>query len=164
MNESRKYACCLAFPNRTDRRSLEIGFFLLGETRMKEHGLYIIKNEFLELINSFGGQCNYTVGEKRPVYCCIKDNRIEGLYWAIPSSDLSHRSAEQIANYKKYMELPENDLRSSYYHIGKTTKEALYKISSCYPVTDKYIDHENTSCGKHVVIKRAETVKALEKS
>jgi len=56
-----------------------------------------------------------------------------------------------------------NDLRSCYYHIGRTTKPALYKISSCYPITEKYIDHEFISCEKHVIIRRAETIKELER-
>lgn len=79
---------------------------------MKEHGLYIIKDEFLEVI------------------CLTR---------------------------------PDSDLRSCYYHKTKTTKEALYKISSCFPIIDKYIDHEYTSCGTHVIVRRAETVNKIER-
>ena len=39
----------------------------------------------------------------------------------------------------------ERDLRSCYYHIVKGNRTALYKISSCYPITEKYIDHEYKS-------------------
>ncbi len=130
---------------------------------MQEHGLYVIKRKFLELVHNIGGDCDYYNGNRRPVYCCIKDNMIEGLYWAIPTSDINHRKEGQKSYYQKCLELPDNDLRSCYYHIGRTTKEALYKISSCYPITEKYIDHEFSSCGKHVVIRRAETVNELER-
>ncbi len=130
---------------------------------MKEHGLYIIKKEFLELVHKLGGDSDYDNGNKRPVYCCIKDNRIDGLYWAIPTSNIDHRNGKQKAYYEKCIEMPERDLRSCYYHIGRTTKEALYKVSSCYPITEKYIDYEFSSCGKHVVIRRAETVRELER-
>lgn len=61
------------------------------------------------------------------------------------------------------LEQPDDDLRSCYYHIGRTTKESLYKISSCFPITEKYIDHEFTSCEKHVIIRRAETVNEIER-
>lgn len=63
---------------------------------MKEHGLYVIKKDFLELVhNTIGGDCDYLNGNKRPIYCCIKDNKINGLYWAIPTSDINHRSDGQ---------------------------------------------------------------------
>lgn len=130
---------------------------------MKEHGLYIIKKEFLKLVHKIGGDCDYYNGNKRPVYCCIRDNKYEGLYWAIPTSDMNHRDDGQKAYYQKCLEKPDNDLRSCYYHIGRTTKEALYKVSSCYPITSKYIDHEFSSCGKHVVVRRAETINELER-
>ena len=131
---------------------------------MKEHGLYIIKRDFLELIhNMIGGDCDYSNGDKRPIYCCIKDNKIEGLYWAIPTSDINHRSDGQKSYYEICLEKPESDLRSCYYHIGRTTKDALYKISSCYTITEKYIDHEFSSCGKHVIIRRAETINEIER-
>ncbi|MDD6482337.1 MAG: hypothetical protein PUF65_08775 [Lachnospiraceae bacterium] len=130
---------------------------------MQEHGLYIIKKDFLQLVRDIGGDCDCYNGNKRPIYCCIKDNLIEGLYWAIPTSDISHRTDAQKSYYQKCLELPNKDLRSCYYHIGKTTKEALYKISSCYPIIEKYIDHEFSSCGKHVIIRRAETVNELER-
>lgn len=130
---------------------------------MIEHGLYIIKKDFLDLVHILGGDCDYQNGNKRPVYCCIKDKRIDGLYWAIPTSDISHRSNTQKEYYETCLKKPDSDLRSCYYHIGKTTKDALYKISSCYPITSKYIDHEFSSCGSHVVVRRAETIKEIER-
>lgn len=130
---------------------------------MKEHGLYLVKKEFLELIHTIGGDCDGISGYKRPVYCCIKDNKIPKLYWAVPTSDLSHRNNEQKEYYYKCLSKPDHDLRSCYYHIGRTTKEALYKISSCYPITESYIDREFSSCGKHVVVRKAETINEIER-
>ena len=131
---------------------------------MKEHGLYIIKKEFFDLVhNVIGGDCDYINGDKRPIYCCIKDKKIEGLYWAIPTSDINHRNEGQKDYYETCLEKPIDDIRSCYYHMGRTTKEAIYKISSCYPITKKYIDHEFVSCGKHVVIRKSETVSEIER-
>ena len=67
---------------------------------MKEHGLYVLKRDFLELVHNLGGDCDYYTGTKRPIYCCIKDNRIDGLYWAIPTSDISHRDDGQKQYYE----------------------------------------------------------------
>lgn len=120
---------------------------------MIENGLYVIMQEFLEIIDKLGGDCDTMNGNKRPVFCCIKDTRINGLYWAIPTSDLSHRSEKQREYYKTCLSYPDSDLRSCYYHIAKTTREALYKISSCYPITEKYIDHPYIANNVHVIMK-----------
>lgn len=130
---------------------------------MVEHGLYAIKKEFFNIVKNLGGDCDVNNGYKRPVYCCIKDNIIKGLYWAIPTSDLSHRTDNQKQNYDFFLGLPDDDLRSCYYHKAKTTKEALYKISSCFPITSRYIDHEYTTSGKHVVMQRKESISEIER-
>lgn len=129
---------------------------------MVEHGLYIIKSEMFDLISSLGGECDMRKGSSRPTYCCLKDNKIEGLYWAIPTSDISHRSPEQITKYKKFISLPKSDLRSCYYVIWKTTKPAIYKISSCFPVLESYVERPFTSYGQPVVMKRREKIMEIE--
>lgn len=43
---------------------------------MIENGLYVIKRELLELIDSLGGDCDMINGDKRPVFYCIKDNKM----------------------------------------------------------------------------------------
>ncbi|MBR1721651.1 MAG: hypothetical protein IJ727_04075, partial [Treponema sp.] len=65
--------------------------------------------------------------------------------------------------YNAYISKDKSDLRSCYYHIGKTTKPALFKISSCFPITEEYVDHEYTSCGKVVVLKNKELLSELER-
>ena len=130
---------------------------------MIEHGLYLLKPEFFNLIRTLGGDCDSDAGGKRPVYCCIKDKKINDLYWAIPTTDISHRSKEQIAKYGKYMALDDRDLRSCYYHIAKTTVDSIYKISSCFPVTEKYILHEFTTNGVHVIVQKKDDIDIIEK-
>ena len=127
---------------------------------MIENGLYVVKRELLEVIKSLGGDCDINNGDKRPVFCCLKDNKIEGLYWAIPTSDLSHRDNRQ---QQFYLSCSNKDLRSCYYHIAKTTKDALYKISSCYPITEKYIDHEFVSNGKHVIMCKQDDINEIRR-
>ncbi len=130
---------------------------------MVENGLYIIKKEYFEMIRTLGGEIDDPDAYKRPTFCCFKDNKVDGLYWAIPTSDLEHRKQSQIEKYKKYIELSERDLRSSYYHIAKTTKEALYKISSCFPITEKYIDYEFTTNGTHVVMRSKKDIESINR-
>ena len=61
------------------------------------------------------------------------------------------------------MNRPENDLRWAYYHIANTNKKALYKISSCFPITDKYVEHEYTSNNKHVILQRTSDIEIIKK-
>ena len=136
--------------------------FLLGE-QMIENGLYVVKRDILNIITSLGGDCDRNSGDKRPVFCCVKDKKVDGLYWAIPTSDISHRDKSQIAYYNMCMQCHEKDLRSCYYHIVRGNRTALYKISSCYPITDKYIDHEYTVNKTHVVIQRKEDIAEINR-
>ena len=130
---------------------------------MVENGLYILKSDFFVIMDELKCDFDRNNGLKRPVYCCIKDNKIEGLYWAIPTSDLTHRTEEQIEKYDRYINMPSDDLRSCYYHIGYTTRKAVYKISSCFPVTDKYVLHAFCSCGQPVILKNSGIVAELER-
>ena len=129
---------------------------------MDENGFYIIKDEFIDIINNkIGGK--YNDKKQRPIYCCIKDKNIIGLYWAIPTSDLSHRSKKQIEKYKKYENLPKKDIRSCYYHVGYTNKPAIYKVSNSFPVTDEYIERVYESKGKPLVLKNKTEINLLRK-
>ena len=138
------------------------GSFLLGE-QMLENGLYVVKRDILNVITSLGGDCDVKSGDKRPVFCCIKDKKIEGLYWAIPTSDMAHRNEKQIEHFNKCMQCNVKDLRNAYYHIVKGNRTSLYKISSCYPITDKYIDHEYTVNNKHVIIQKKEDISEIKR-
>lgn len=130
---------------------------------MIENGLYVIKRELLVVIDKLGGDCDITNGNKRPVFCCLKDTKINGLYWAIPTSDLSHRKNGQKEYYQTCLSCPDKDLRSCYYHIAKTTKDALYKISSCFPIIEKYIDHPFISNNVHVIMKRQSDINEIRR-
>lgn len=129
---------------------------------MYENGFYLIKNEFVDLINNtIGG--SYNDSKQRPIYCCIKDNKLDGIYWAIPTSDLSHRSSKQISKYERFINLPNKDIRSCYYHIGLTNRPALFKISNVFPVTDKYIIREYISNNKPLVMKNKTDIATIRK-
>ena len=124
---------------------------------MKENGFYKIKPEFFDLVNRLGGR--YSDRKQRPVLCCMQDAYIPYLYWAIPTSNLAHRSQNQIDKIKKWCHEP--GIRSCYYHLGHTDRPALFKVSNCFPVTEKYIDGEYISQGKHLVLRDKREIKAI---
>ena len=128
---------------------------------MKPRGFYKLANTYPKLVRMLNGK--YEDTKERPIYCCIQDKRYPGIFWAIPTSDLSHRTAQQIDRITKYTSLPERDIRSCYYHIGHTNKAAIFKVSNALPVSDKYIEDEYFSNGRHLILKDKKLVEALEK-
>lgn len=126
---------------------------------MKENGFYKISLEFIELIDQLGGK--YADRKERPVFCCIEDAKIKNLYWAIPTSDLAHRPPAQIEKIKQWN--TEKGIRSAYYHIGYTNRPALYRISSCFPITEKYIVGEYVSQGKHLILRNPKEIEIIQK-
>jgi hypothetical protein len=128
---------------------------------MIENGFYKVKQEFIDLIKALGGQ--YKDVKERPIYCCMKDKYIDEIYWAIPTSDLSHRNKEQIKRINFFISLPERDIRSCWYHIGHTNRPAIYKISSCLPVVEKYIDSEYISQGSHLILAKQTDIRIIRR-
>ncbi len=108
---------------------------------MNQNGMYYIKDDFKSLIRSLGGEWNDK--KKRPVVCLIKSTEYEGLYWAVPVGKVNHRDKQAMDRIKDYMSKPNRDLRSCYYHLGRTTSKTIFFITDAIPITDKYILEEH---------------------
>ena len=129
---------------------------------MIENKFYKVKQEYIDIINNLGGI--YKDAKERPVFCCFEDKYIKGLFWAIPTSDLSHRSLDIMSKINKCIVLTDkNDIRSAYYHIGHTNRPALYRISSCLPITDDYIGGSYMSQGKHLELINKKEIETIRK-
>lgn len=129
---------------------------------MVERGLYYTTPQFAEMIRNAGGIWNDT--KNRPIVCLIKSSEHNGLYWAIPMGMLKHRDEAQQERLDKYLNLPDRDLRSCYYHIGRTTTKSIFFISDAVPITDKYIARgHNGANAEHFIIKNPNLVAELER-
>jgi len=128
---------------------------------MKPTGFYKLSPEYLALVRRLGG--TYRDNKSRPVYCCIQDRDNPGIYWAIPTSDIAHRTSEQIDRIKRYCSFEDRDIRSCYYHIGHTNRPAIFKISNVLPVTEKHIDGEYISQGSHLVLRDKKLIAEIER-
>lgn len=51
-----------------------------------------------------------------------------------------------------YITKPNRDLRSCYYHLGKTTNKSIFFISDTIPITDKYILEEHKGFNNNLYI------------
>ena len=129
---------------------------------MIERGLYYATEELGKLIRLVGGEWNDT--KRRPIVCLIKASEDDRLFWAIPMGNLNHRTPEQKARLEFYLSLPERDIRSCYYHIGRTSNHSIFFISDAIPITDKYIDGEHVGADKrHYIIKNPNLTAELER-
>lgn len=108
---------------------------------MNQNGMYYVTDEFKQLIRNLGGEWNDQ--KKRPIVCLIQSSEISELYWAIPVGKVNHRDQEGMNRIRFFMSRPDRDLRSCYYHIGRTTNKSIFFISDTIPIIDKYILEEH---------------------
>lgn len=114
------------------------------------------------MIRSVGGTWNDT--KRRPIVCLIKSDENPNLYWAIPMGKLNHRNAMQQKRLNFYLNLPKRDIRSCYYHIGRTSSRSIFFISDAIPIIDKYIDGIHTGGDhRHYIIKNRLLISELER-
>ena len=104
------------------------------------YGIYFGKEALYQLIRDTGGEWNDS--KSRPIICAIKSSEHEGLYWAIPLGDWNHRDDSAKERINNYLSLPDDDIRSCYYHVGNTTTRSIFFISDAIPITDDYIERE----------------------
>lgn len=129
---------------------------------MIERGLYYATSDFAQMIRSLGGSWNDT--KHRPIVCLIKSSENPDLFWAIPMGKLNHRDEAQQKRLDFYLNLPERDIRSCYYHIGRTTSKSIFFISDAIPITDKYIDGTHVGAdNQHFIIKNNKLAAELER-
>ncbi len=129
---------------------------------MTERGLYYANSNFANIIKSVGGEWNDT--KHRPIVCLIKSSENDKLYWAIPMGKLNHRNTQQIERLHKFLNFPDNDIRSCYYHIGRTTSKSIFFISDAIPITDNYIEDIHVGAdNKHYIIKNPNLISELER-
>ncbi|MCR5805928.1 MAG: hypothetical protein K6G68_02710 [Oscillospiraceae bacterium] len=129
---------------------------------MVQNGMYYVKQDLYDIVRSLKGD----VGDPRhrPVICLIPSEESEQLFWAIPMGNLNHRTNSQIERIHKYMSYPDNDIRSCYYHIGRTTNDSIFFISDVLPVIDKYIEAEHLGADKkHFILKNPVLIKELQR-
>lgn len=64
------------------------------------------------------------------------------MFWAIPVGDWSHRNSGAQNRIKQFLNYADSDLRSCYYHVGRTNIKSIFFISDAIPITEKYIARE----------------------
>lgn len=128
---------------------------------MIPNSFYKVKDEYIDLIQKLGGV--YHDRKSRPMYYCKQDDYISDLYWLIPTSDINHRLVKQMKRINYFINLPDNDIRSCYYHKGHTDRPAIFKISNILPITSKYIDDKYILKGKHLILKHKSLISELNR-
>lgn len=76
----------------------------------------------------------------------------------------SHRSDAQKDRIQRYLNLPDKNIESCYYHLGRTTSKSIFFITDAIPITDKYIDSVHVGANNnHFVIKNPKLIAELER-
>ena len=129
---------------------------------MVEKGLYYLKQSFGDTVRKLGGEWNDK--KHRPIVCLIKSSENDKMFWAIPMGKLNHRDATQIKRLNYYLSLPDRDIRSCYYHIGRTTTKSIFFISDAIPIIDNFIDSVHVGAdNNHYIIKNKNLVAELQR-
>lgn len=130
---------------------------------MREHALYFAKHDFYNIIRNLGGEWNDS--KERPIVCLMKLSENDSIYWAIPVGNLDHREQHAKDRINKYLNYPARDIRSCFYHIGKTDVNSIFFISDIIPITDTYIDRDYIGkyTGQIYVIKNKRLLYELER-
>ena len=77
--------------------------------------------------------------QQRKICSMFFKNDASNIYWTIPIGNLNHRYEKAKIRSENYLKLDKKDIRSYFYHIGKTTVKSIFFISGIIPVVDKYI-------------------------
>jgi len=129
---------------------------------MIEKGMYYAVDNFYSIIKELGGVWGDT--KHRPLLCLIESQEQNGLYWAIPMGLLKHRDKNASDRIYEFISMPDNDLRSCYYHIGRTTNKSIFFISDVIPIIDKYIDSPHLGFdNSHFILKNKPLILELER-
>lgn len=130
---------------------------------MIEHALYFGKKEFYDIIRNVSGVWNDS--KERPLVCLLKLSENDNIYWAIPMGNLDHRDENAKRRIEKFLSYTNKDIRSCFYHIGRTDVYSIFFISDAVPITDKYIERNYIGkyTGKQYVIKNKNLIFELER-
>jgi len=128
---------------------------------MVENGIYTIKQNYFEKFKKQGCKFKDNKLGKRPVFCCVEDKIIKGIFWAIPTSEITEN--KNMKRIEAFVKSKTANIKSSFYHIGVTNKPCIFCISSCFPIIEKYIEKEYIVAGKHLILDNVEQNNAIKK-
>ena len=139
------------------------GIFNVGAVVVVEHGLYFGKAEFYDFIRKTGGE--WADSKERPLVCMMKSLEYKDIYWAIPIGNWNHRDQAGKDRINRYLALPQEDLRSCYYHVGNTDVKSIFFISDAVPITTEYVEREyvNRYTGQIYIIQNKPLIVEIER-
>ena len=128
---------------------------------MLENSIYYGKSEFYDIIRNLGGTWNDS--KERPIVALIKLSEDEDIFWAIPMGNWYHRDLSAQERINKYLNFDESDIRSCFYHVGRTDTKSIFFISDIIPITDNFIEREYKSkyTGEPYIIKNKRLISEL---
>ena len=108
--------------------------------------VYHIKDEYFEFAKDEKLMKNHENGSTRPTYFCIK-NANSKILWFIPMSS-------KVEKYKKLQKqkIEKNGVCDTIVIGQYRRKESAFLIQNIFPITEKYIDHIDTTRNQAVAV------------
>lgn len=128
--------------------------------QLKEHYLYIIKDEFYEKFNDPNLKGNKQ--ENRPHYYCFKD-KTEELYWVIPLSSKVEKFEKIIKKKEeKNIALKRRKRCDNIYIINLSGEKNAVLIQDMFPITKKYIKRYFTKNSNAIEVKNEKDINEIK--
>ena len=125
-----------------------------------KNGIYFIHG-IREVVLSVGGEFNDP--KERPIVALLQSDDRPEIFWAVPVGDLLHRSEEQVSRIQKFITMQKRDIRSNFYHIGKTNIQSIFFMSDVFPITADYISRKYlVHNDHHYIIKNQKLISELD--
>lgn len=114
--------------------------------KLKEHGIYIIKDIFFTKF--YDKNLNDNKGTGRPFYYIFKDKINSDIFWLIPMTTQIEKAQ------KKIEQLGGNPKKCLFYEINFLQKNSVFNIGNIFPITEKYLEREyiDKLSKKHLII------------
>lgn len=124
--------------------------------------LVILKDEFRKLQDQVGvGNIDL---KKRPHLLAMKDNLHPDLYWVIPITTKNHLSPSRIEKIEEMINQSKKYIQHNFFEAATIDKVEVYlKISSAFPITEKYISHLFKRGNRQIILKNEYKIQKIEK-
>ena len=124
--------------------------------KLKENGVYILKEEFFEKYKD--KYLSQNRGQGRPFYYVFSDKKFSEILWVVPLTskmDKVNKSVEKFGGEKN----------CPYYVINHGIKGSAFNIGNIFPTLEKYIEREyiNKFSGTHLIIKNNFVISEIER-
>ena len=106
------------------------------------HFLYMVDHTYYELIKDLG--VLWDDPKWHPTICLRPILESDNIFWMIKMTTFKEDSGEINSGdrYLEFIQKPELDIQSCFYHIGRTNRRSVFVISDALPVPKEFVNSQ----------------------